>query len=132
MADESLLLGESTLADIRAALERLMEQDRARRHRYRVDQRPRTEARIVNHLEVAEMVYVWRAVLDIVFPDMKLPEKRLVDWVRRLHGLNRTQIYAALDGIGYWQRKQLRERAEAFAKDIQRLDLLVSKRGGSR
>jgi hypothetical protein len=116
-ADESLTLGERTLADIKAALERLMEQHRRRRRRYRVNQRPRTAARIEKHLEVAEMVLLWEAVLAIVFPDLKLPPKRLVDWVGRQHGLGRTQVYAALDGLDHWQRKQLRALAEAFAQE---------------
>jgi hypothetical protein len=115
--DESLMLGEPTLAEIKVVLERLMQQHRQRRRRYRVPQRPRTAARIEKHQEVAEMVFLWEAVLDIVFPHLKLPQKRLVDWVGRQHGLERTQVYVALNDLDDWQRKQLRTLAEAFAQE---------------
>jgi hypothetical protein len=68
MRDESLLLGEPTLRDINAALERLMEQARQRRHRYRVQQRSRTAATITKSQEIAEVLCLWQAALPSCFP----------------------------------------------------------------
>jgi len=119
MPDESLMLGEPTLADIRTALERLMVQARQRRHRYNTHQRPRTKAGIEKHQEVAEMVFLWEAVLAMCFPTRALRgiKKRLVGWVAEQHGVGRTQVYDALNELDYWQRKQLCTLAREWAQE---------------
>ena len=119
VANESLLLGEPTLKDVKEALERLMEQARQRRHRYNTHQRPRTKAGIEKHQEVAEMVFLWEAVLAMCFPTRALRgiKKRLVGWVAEQHGVGRTQVYDALNELDYWQRKQLCTLAREFARE---------------
>jgi len=119
MPDESLLLGEPTLNSIREALERLTVQARQRRHRYNTHQRPRTKAGIEKHQEVAEMVFLWEAVLAMCFPTRALRgiKKRLVGWVAEQHGVGRTQVYDALNELDYWQRKQLCTLAREFARE---------------
>ena len=120
MRDESLLLGGPTLRDINAALERLMEQARQRRHRYRVQQRSRTAATITKSQEIAEALCFWQAALAIVFPDKKLPHgtrTRIIDWVCRQHGLSRPQFYKLLKSVDPTVATELRRRAETFARE---------------
>ena len=102
MRDESLLLGKPTLRDINAALERLMEQARQRRHRYRVQQRSRAAATITKSQEIAEVLCLWQAALPIVFSDKKLPHgtrTRIIGWVARQHGVSRPQFYKLLKSV---------------------------------
>jgi hypothetical protein len=115
MPDELLTLGEPTLRDIKEALERLMEQARYRRHRFRVPQRPRAAATITKSQEIAEMVALWRATFDIVFPDKKT--RGLMGWIAKQHGLSRPQLYKLLKKVDPSVATELRRRAEAFAKE---------------
>ena len=120
MRDESLLLGGPTLRDINAALERLMEQARQRRHRYRVQQRSRAAATITKSQEIAEVLCLWQAALPIVFSDKKLPHgtrTRIIGWVARQHGVSRPQFYKLLKSVDPTVATELRRRAEAFARE---------------
>jgi hypothetical protein len=115
MPDELLTEREPTLREIKTALERLMEQARQRRHRYNTHQRPRTAATIAKSQEIAEMVALWRAVLDIVFPDKRT--RGLIGWIAKQHGLSRAQLYKLLKKVDPSVATELRARAEAFAKE---------------